>query len=222
MSEPTFFDAVGGHAPLRSSGDRVLCRCGDDAPLRALYPEADLGPAAERLRMFLEQYWGGLTTYSEQRGHPRLRMRHHPYAVTPPSVIAGSCMLAAVDTPRVGRGPRPGFCATTPHARGLLPRQYPRLIVERPVQPEGVPAHVRPVQPRREPVEGGLGGPGPARSGRAGPPRSRSQLTLAEHVDQGVRAVGPRSRQRRGRAVVASRPGRRSSRRAGMLAEAMH
>src|SRR5689334_19336972 len=55
----------------------------EDAELRALYPEEDLGPAEDRLRMFLEQYWGGPTTYSEQRGHPRLRMRHAPYAVTP-------------------------------------------------------------------------------------------------------------------------------------------
>ena len=49
--------------------------------LRALYPEDDLGPAADRLRMFLIQYWGGPTTYSEQRGHPRLRMRHAPFAI---------------------------------------------------------------------------------------------------------------------------------------------
>jgi len=46
-----------------------------------MYPEEDLGPAAERLRLFLEQYWGGPTTYSEQRGHPRLRMRHAPFHV---------------------------------------------------------------------------------------------------------------------------------------------
>ena len=54
-----------------------------DGPLRALYPEEDLGPAAERLQLFLEQYWGGPHTYSETRGHPRLRIRHAPYAVTP-------------------------------------------------------------------------------------------------------------------------------------------
>jgi hemoglobin len=54
-----------------------------DAPLRALYPEEDLAPAAERLTMFLEQYFGGPNTYSEQRGHPRLRMRHAEFAVTP-------------------------------------------------------------------------------------------------------------------------------------------
>ena len=55
----------------------------EDAPLRALYPEEDLGPAEERLLLFFIQYWGGPKTYSETRGHPRLRMRHAPYAVTP-------------------------------------------------------------------------------------------------------------------------------------------
>ena len=55
----------------------------DDPVLRAIYPEPDLRPAEERLRMFLEQYWGGPTTYSEQRGHPRLRMRHAPFKINP-------------------------------------------------------------------------------------------------------------------------------------------
>ena len=54
----------------------------EDAPLRALYPEEDLAPAERRLRMFLTQYFGGPTTYSEERGHPRLRMRHAPFPVT--------------------------------------------------------------------------------------------------------------------------------------------
>ena len=54
-----------------------------DPVLRPLYPEEDLGPAHERLLMFLEQYWGGPHTYSDQRGHPRLRMRHAAFAVTP-------------------------------------------------------------------------------------------------------------------------------------------
>jgi hemoglobin len=53
-----------------------------DEPLRVLYPEEDLSPAAVRLTMFLEQYFGGPNTYSEQRGHPRLRMRHAEFAVT--------------------------------------------------------------------------------------------------------------------------------------------
>ena len=51
--------------------------------LRPLYPEPDLSGAADRLRMFLVQYWGGPTTYSDLRGHPRLRMRHAPFAIGP-------------------------------------------------------------------------------------------------------------------------------------------
>jgi hemoglobin len=48
-----------------------------------MYPEADLEGAIQRLTGFLEQYWGGPTTYSQERGHPRLRMRHMPFRVTP-------------------------------------------------------------------------------------------------------------------------------------------
>lgn len=54
-----------------------------DPLLKPMYPEEDLGPAERRLRMFLEQYWGGPGTYQEQRGHPRLRMRHMPYKINP-------------------------------------------------------------------------------------------------------------------------------------------
>ncbi|WP_217146335.1 globin, partial [Streptomyces sp. AC627_RSS907] len=52
-----------------------------DPLLRPMYPEEDLGPAEERLVLFLMQYWGGPRTYSDQRGHPRLRMRHAPFTV---------------------------------------------------------------------------------------------------------------------------------------------
>ncbi|SDJ83027.1 hemoglobin [Nonomuraea maritima] len=52
-----------------------------DPLLRAMYPEEDLGPAEERMRLFLMQYWGGPRTYGERRGHPRLRMRHAPFHV---------------------------------------------------------------------------------------------------------------------------------------------
>jgi hemoglobin len=79
----TFYDAVGGEATFIALVKRFYEGVASDPPLRALYPEADLASAEKRLRMFLEQYWGGPTTYSEQRGHPRLRMRHAPFAVTP-------------------------------------------------------------------------------------------------------------------------------------------
>lgn len=54
-----------------------------DPLLKPMYPEADLGPAERRLKMFLEQYWGGPDTYQQERGHPRLRMRHFPFKIGP-------------------------------------------------------------------------------------------------------------------------------------------
>lgn len=79
----TFYERVGGQEIFRVLVERFYAGVAADPPLRALYPEEDLGPAAERLRLFLEQYWGGPHTYSETRGHPRLRIRHAPFAVTP-------------------------------------------------------------------------------------------------------------------------------------------
>ena len=77
----TPFEAFGGTETFRRLVERFYAGVATDEVLRPMYPEEDLGPAAERLRMFLEQYWGGPTTYSEQRGHPRLRMRHAPFPV---------------------------------------------------------------------------------------------------------------------------------------------
>lgn len=95
----TFYEQVGGHETFVKLVHEFYQGVAQDPPLRALYPEEDLGPAEERLRMFLEQYWGGPTTYSERRGHPRLRMRHHPYKVTPTQRDRWlHHMMAAVDT----------------------------------------------------------------------------------------------------------------------------
>jgi hemoglobin len=77
----TFYEAIGGEPTFRRLVDAFYAGVADDPELRALYPEDDLGPASERLRMFLIQYWGGPSTYNERRGHPRLRMRHAPFAI---------------------------------------------------------------------------------------------------------------------------------------------
>lgn len=77
----TFYAAVGGEDTFRRLVDAFYAGVAEDPVLRPLYPEDDLGPAAQRLTMFLMQYWGGPNTYSEQRGHPRLRMRHAPFAI---------------------------------------------------------------------------------------------------------------------------------------------
>jgi hemoglobin len=83
VAEQTFYDAVGGAETFRRLVARFYSGVREDPVLRPLYPEEDLVPAEHRLRMFLEQYWGGPRTYSEERGHPRLRMRHAPFRVTP-------------------------------------------------------------------------------------------------------------------------------------------
>ncbi|MGB3258925.1 MAG: globin [Ornithinimicrobium sp.] len=83
VQEPeTYYERVGGHATFQALVAEFYRGVAGDPALRALYPEDDLRPAEHRLLMFLEQYWGGPKTYSEQRGHPRLRMRHAPFPVT--------------------------------------------------------------------------------------------------------------------------------------------
>jgi hemoglobin len=82
MDAPTTpFERFGGHDFFELLVARFYAGVAADPILRSMYPEEDLGPAAERLQLFLEQYWGGPTTYSQLRGHPRLRMRHAPFPV---------------------------------------------------------------------------------------------------------------------------------------------
>jgi hemoglobin len=83
VGEQTFYDEIGGMPTIRTIVDTFYAGVAEDEVLRPLYPEEDLGPAADRFALFLAQYWGGPTTYSDTRGHPRLRMRHAPFAVTP-------------------------------------------------------------------------------------------------------------------------------------------
>ncbi len=77
----TFYEAVGGEETFTRLVRRFYEGVAEDPGLRPMYPEEDLGPAEERLRLFLMQYWGGPRTYNERRGHPRLRMRHVPFRI---------------------------------------------------------------------------------------------------------------------------------------------
>jgi hemoglobin len=78
----TLYEAVGGMPFFEELVDRFYDGVAGDPQLLALYPEpADLGAARHHLRLFLAQYWGGPTEYSELRGHPALRMRHAPFAI---------------------------------------------------------------------------------------------------------------------------------------------
>jgi len=79
--ETSFYDEIGGFETFRRIVAKFYQGVAADEVLRPMYPEDDLGPAEERFLLFLVQYWGGPTTYSERRGHPRLRMRHAPFPV---------------------------------------------------------------------------------------------------------------------------------------------
>lgn len=80
MSAGNVYDAVGGQAFFDALVARFYDRVESDAVLRPLYPD-DLGPGRRSLALFLGQYWGGPATYSEEKGHPRLRMRHGPFVI---------------------------------------------------------------------------------------------------------------------------------------------
>jgi hemoglobin len=84
VAEQTVYERAGGMPFFTALVDHFYDGVADDPVLLALYPEQDdLGPARQRLTLFLAQYWGGPTTYSDERGHPRLRMRHVPFAIGP-------------------------------------------------------------------------------------------------------------------------------------------
>ena len=104
----TFYDAIGGEPTFRRIVQRFYAEVATDEILRPLYPEADLSGAEERLRLFLMQRWGGPTTYSDTRGHPRLRMRHAPFVVGEPERDAWlRHMNAALDALVTERGVDP-------------------------------------------------------------------------------------------------------------------
>lgn len=83
MSEETsLYEQMGGRATFEQLVSHFYARVSVDPVLRPMYPDEDFKGAARRLLMFLEQYWGGPKTYSEERGHPRLRMRHSPFHIS--------------------------------------------------------------------------------------------------------------------------------------------
>jgi hemoglobin len=95
----TLFELAGGEPTFRLLVERFYARVATDPVLRPVYPEQDLAGATERLTLFLIQYWGGPQTYTEQRGHPRLRMRHAPFVIGQRERYAWlGHMTAAVDS----------------------------------------------------------------------------------------------------------------------------
>jgi hemoglobin len=80
---PSLYDRAGGTPFFEALVGRFYAGVASDPVLRPIYPEPDLADAERHLRLFLIQYWGGPRTYDDERGHPRLRMRHAPFAIGP-------------------------------------------------------------------------------------------------------------------------------------------
>jgi hemoglobin len=128
MSEPTrrptpeeTFAAMGGEATFRQLVARFYEGVAADPLLRPMYPEQDLAPAQHRLTLFLIQYWGGPTQYAQERGHPRLRMRHEPFAIGPPERDAWlSHMADALATLDLDDAPRAALWAYLTNAAEAL------------------------------------------------------------------------------------------------------
>ena len=101
------FEAVGGEGFFVDLVERFYARVAVDPLLRPLYPD-DLTGSIEHMSLFLQQYWGGPGTYSEQRGHPRLRQRHLPFVITEAERDAWfRHMAAALDSVVTERGTPP-------------------------------------------------------------------------------------------------------------------
>ena len=95
----TFFERIGGEAVFEKLASEFYRGVSNDPLLSPMYPPEDMAGAERRLRMFLEQYWGGPDTYQKERGHPRLRMRHAQFPIGPKARDAWlSHMRAAVDS----------------------------------------------------------------------------------------------------------------------------
>jgi len=80
VTTSTLYERVGGEAFFVELVDRFYDGVAGDPLLRPMYP-ADLADSRRHLTLFLMQYWGGPTTYGDERGHPRLRRRHAPHVI---------------------------------------------------------------------------------------------------------------------------------------------
>jgi hemoglobin len=128
-SEQTIYELAGGEPAFRRLVDAFYARVEQDPLLRPMFP-ADLEPGKASQRLFLIQYFGGPNTYSQQRGHPRLRMRHAPFPIGQAARDAWLAhMLAALDEaaiPEPARGPMRDYFAMA--ATAMINQQPPITI----------------------------------------------------------------------------------------------
>lgn len=131
--EPTtVFDLAGGEPAFVELIDRFYARVEADDVLRPLYPD-DLAPGKHHLALFFMQYWGGGPVYLEQRGHPRLRMRHAPFAITRAAALRWAQHMA--EAVRSMGWPAPAEAAMLDY----VARFTPAMINEPDAPPDSLP-----------------------------------------------------------------------------------
>jgi hemoglobin len=141
------YEGAGGDAAFRRLVDRFYERVEADPELRPVFP-ADLGPGKEWQFLFLTQFFGGPARYDAQRGHPRLRMRHLPFTVTPSGASRWLAhMLAAIDETGI---PEPAATAMRAYFRQAAPAMINRGVQLGTGRPERLEA---PPPPERTEVE---------------------------------------------------------------------
>src|SRR6266851_3424431 len=128
----TIFEAAGGAETFKTLVERFYARVATDPVLRPIYPEEDLSSATEWLTLFLIQYWGGPTTYSAQRGHPRLRLRHQPFAIGQAERDAWlGHMTAAVESLELAPAVRKALLDYFGTASSSIARPWPEAFARR-------------------------------------------------------------------------------------------
>jgi len=127
MTEPDInvYEAAGGEPVFRRLVDIFYAKVEQDALLRSVFPP-DVSAGKRRQYLFLMQYWGGPQQYSAERGHPRLRMRHAPFAITPAARDAWvGCMLEAIDETGIAEPARTLMRDYFDRAATFMINQYP-------------------------------------------------------------------------------------------------
>lgn len=128
-------DRVGGLPAFEALVDAFYARVAEDALLRPMYPE-DLEPGKRHLALFLAQYWGGGDVYSRERGHPRLRMRHAPFPITPEAALRwAELMAAAIGDLRFPSDVEALLLGYVARATPTLINQLPPQVTELPTEP---------------------------------------------------------------------------------------
>ncbi|MFP4148533.1 MAG: globin [Nitriliruptoraceae bacterium] len=125
-------DAVGGLEAFERLVDAFYDRVAADELLRPMYPD-DLEPGKQHLAWFLAQYWGGGEVYGRARGHPRLRMRHAPFPITPEAAQRWAELMTAAVREQ-------GWPAEAEaHVLAYVARATPTLINQLPPEVEVLP-----------------------------------------------------------------------------------